>query len=78
MLPELPTRQYEWRHQQRYARARSSGSRPRRSPSHRRTRRMVRYAFVGIIDLALIGALLHPALVRGVVASFMTIMPSRI
>jgi len=82
MLPELPTRQYEWRHQQRRTRAHSTRARPRRVTARRRTARMAEYTTVAVIDLLLVVALAHPAFVRGVVqtvisSALMTITAAR-
>lgn len=69
MLPELPTRQYEWRHHPRRTGSRNVHSLvPRTAPS-RRFSKVAECVLVGLIDLALIAALFHPAFVRGVVAS---------
>lgn len=64
-LPELPTRQYEWRHA-----SRPRGSRIARGRGSRVTARRpivrVRYVVVGIVDAVLLSALIHPELVRWV------------
>ena len=72
MLPELPTRQYEWRHQQRRPRAHSTRARAHRASIRRRAARVVEYAAVALIDLLLVVALIHPAFVRDIVQSVMS------
>lgn len=68
MLPELPTRQYQWRHHPRRTGSRNVRSSVLRVAPSRRWK-VAEWVLVGLIDLALIVALLHPALVRGVLVS---------
>jgi hypothetical protein len=66
MLPELPTRKYEWRHDVR--RRSSPAARSRRTePTRKRGfATSAEFVIVGVLDGVLILALLHPALTRWV------------
>ena len=78
MLPELPARDYEWRHSVRRTNSRNScSSRPISAP-RRRFAKVAEYVVVGVIDLALILALVHPAFTRLVFESALSSAPKSI
>ena len=75
MLPELPARDYEWRHSVRRTNPRNScSSRPVSAP-RRRFAKVAEYVVVGVIDALLILALVHPAFTRLVLESAFTSPP---
>jgi hypothetical protein len=78
MLPELPARDYEWRHSVRRTSSRTSCSVGSRSAPRRRLAKVAEYVVVGVIDAVLILALVHPALTRLIFESALSSPPSTI
>jgi hypothetical protein len=64
MLPELPARDYEWRHSVRRTSSRNSCSLGPGSAPRRRFAKVAEYVVVGVVDVVLILALVHPAFTR--------------
>jgi len=78
MLPELPARDYEWRHSVRRTNSRNSCSVGSRSDPRRGLAKVAEYVVVGVIDVVLILALVHPAFTRLVFESALSSPPSTI
>ena len=78
MLPELPARDYEWRHSVRRTSSRTSCSAGSRSAPRRRFAKVAEYVVVGVIDAVLILALVHPAFTRLIFESALSSPPSTI
>ena len=75
MLPELPARDYEWRHSVRRTNSRNScSSRPISAP-RRRFAKVAGYVVVGAVDALLLLALVHPTFTRLVLESAFTSPP---